>query len=224
VSFITEAIRDIVLPRLEDAGLKTLRLPLRDGNPPRDSFPTEAHVPILVAQNLSKAPRIIVVFGEPIQDLGIWAYRSINHDGINIGSAVNFTKAVLGEGKGKVTTDVFGNRTDTALVLANTGQLLWHCASSRAVTTTTWLANPRPAGNSGQATMSHRNMIPGHKDWREHIFYVFEKVLWNNLGPSTRVDVIGMSEGGLGAINYLKEHCKCFDYRNICSRGRSPSS
>lgn len=204
----TEAVRGIVLPRLEDAGLKTLRLPLRDGNPPRDSFPTEAHVPILISPNLSKAPRIIVVFGEPIQDLGIWSHWTINEDGINIGSAVDFTKAVLGEGKGKVTTDGSGNRTDVALILANTGQLLWHCATSRAITTSTWLANPRPAGNYDQAKMSYRSMIPGNKDWREHVAYVFEKVLWKSLGPSTRVDMIGMSEGGLGAINYLTEHCR----------------
>ncbi|KAJ5212135.1 uncharacterized protein N7498_003781 [Penicillium cinerascens] len=203
---MNEAVRGIVLPRLEDAGLKTLRLPHRDGNPPRDSFPTEAHVPILISPNLSKTPRILVVFGEPIQDLGIWSHRTINRDGINIGSAVDFTKAVLGEGKGKVATDGSGNRTDVALILANTGQLLWHCATSRAITTSTWLANPRPAGNYDQAKMSYRNMIPGNKDWREHVAYVFEKVLWKSLGPSTRVDIIGMSEGGLGAINYLTEH------------------
>jgi len=196
------------MPRLKDAGLKTLRLPLREGNPPCDSFPNEAHVPIMFSLNLFKAPRIIVVFGEPIQDLGIWSYRSINQDGINIGSAVAFTKAVLGEGKGKVTIDESGNRTDTALILANTGQLLWHCATSRAITAQTWLANPRPAGNYGQANMSHRSMIPGNKDWREHIVHIFEHVLWKNLGPSTRVDVIGMSEGGLGAISYLNEQCK----------------
>ncbi|KAJ5137441.1 hypothetical protein N7526_003674 [Penicillium atrosanguineum] len=199
---MNEAIRNIVLPRLADAGLETLRLPFRDGHPPRDSFPSETHVPVLVSPNLLNAPRIILVFGEPIQDIGIWSYRAILQDGINIGSAVNFTKAVLGESKGE---ECSGERTDTALILANTGQLLWHCGTTRAITTQTWLANSRPSGASDQAGMSHRNVIPWNRDWQEHINYVFQ-ALWRYLGPSSRVDVIGMSEGGLGAINYLMDH------------------
>lgn len=185
-----------------------MRLPFHDTCPPRESYPIEPHVPILVSPNLNQAPRIIVVFGEPVQDLGIWAYRAIGEEGINIGSTVNFTKAVLGEGSDKERTDSDGTRTDTALVLANTGQLIWHCAKSRAITNQTWLASPRPAGNWGQTTMSHRNRIPANGDWRDHVQYVFEEVVWKNLGDTTRVDVIGMSEGGLSAIKFLKERCK----------------
>ena len=55
------------------------------------------NVPIMVSKNLSSASRIVAVFGEPVQDLGIWAYRSIGgDDGINAGSAVSLAKAVLG--------------------------------------------------------------------------------------------------------------------------------
>jgi hypothetical protein len=205
----TEAIRNIVHSRLADAGLKTLRLPFRDSTPPRDSFPSEAHVPVLVSPNLVQAPRVIVVFGEPVQDLGIWSYRTSLQDGINIGSAVNFTKAVLGESKGELPTNRAEERTDTALILANTGQLLWHCGNTRAITTQSWLANSRPSGTSDQAGMSHRNMIPWNGNWQEHIKYIFQ-ALWRYMGPSTRIDVIGMSEGGLGAINYLMENCEWF--------------
>lgn len=164
-------------------------------------------MPVLVSPNILNAPRVILVFGEPVQDLGIWSYRTILQDGINIGSAVNFTKAVLGESQGAETTDRSGKRTDTALILANTGQLLWHCGTTRAITSQTWLANSRPSGISDQAGMSHRNVIPWNRDWQEHINYVFQ-ALWRYLGTSSRVDVIGMSEGGLGAIKYLKDHCK----------------
>lgn len=186
--------------RLQEAGLEIWRLPFTNG-PQESKAPTnEPHVPILVSKNLFKAARVIVVFGEPIQDLGVWAYRSIGADGINFGSAVNFTKSVLGD-----TTD----NTDTALVIANTGQLLWHCASSRAVTQRTWQAADRPAGPWGQATRSWRNTIPGNKDLTEHIQYVFEHVLWPWLNKKSRIDVIGLSEGGQGAIEYLRKRCKC---------------
>jgi hypothetical protein len=190
----------IVLNRLQEAGLEIWRLPLGDGPEESKAPAPDPHVPILVSKNLSGAARIIVVFGEPVQDLGIWAYRSVGQDGVNFGSAVNFTKHVLSESEDK---------TDTALVIANTGQLLWHCASSRAVTQRTWEAADRPAGPWGQATRSWRNKIPGNKDLNEHIQYVFENVIWPRLDKKSRVDVIGLSEGGQGALEYLQKRCKC---------------
>jgi hypothetical protein len=198
------------MERLQEAGLQIIRFPYRGTHPQRESLPNEAHVPILASPNLHKARRIIVLFGEISQDLGIWAYRTIGGEGINIGSAVNFVKAVRGDANWAKTTDENGLRTDTALVLANTGQLIWHCAGSRAVTQVTWLANPRPAGNWGQASMSYRNEIPHNGNWLEHVSYVFEEVIRPNLDSSTRVDVIGMSEGGLGVIQYMARRCMCF--------------
>lgn len=198
------------MDRLLDAGLQIIRLPYRGTNPQRESLPSEAHVPILASPNLHQARRIIVLFGEITQDLGIWANRTIGSEGINIGSAVNFVKAVRGDGNWTETTDENGLRTDTALILANTGQLIWYCAGSRAVTQVTWLANPRPAGNWGQATMSYRNKILGNGSCAAHVSYVFEEVIWPNLGPSTRVDVIGMAEGGLSVVQYMNRRCMCF--------------
>jgi hypothetical protein len=112
---------------------------------------------------------------------------------------------------------MLGEYTDeagTALVIANTGQLLWHCASSRAVTQRTWEAADRPAGPWGQATRSWRNKIPGNKDLDEHIQYVFEHILWPRLDKKSRVDVIGLSEGGQGALEYLQKRCECSSYGN----------
>ncbi|KAJ6020631.1 hypothetical protein N7540_006135 [Penicillium herquei] len=184
---INECIRPMVLERLKNAGLEILPLPLCSGA-------NDTTVPILVSKDIANKSRIIVVCGEPNQDLGIWAYRSI-HEGINYGSAVDLTKAVLGE---KMDNDV-------GLIIANTGQLIWHCASERAVTQQTWLASPRPYGNWGQPTMSWRNKIPHNNDWTQHVQYVFKKVLWPYVnGKKTRIDVIGMSEGGLAALKYLQ--------------------
>ncbi|CAL5870293.1 uncharacterized protein PFLUO_LOCUS4528 [Penicillium psychrofluorescens] len=183
---MNECIRRIVLDRLHKLGLETWRLPL-------SASPREAHVPILVSNNLPTASRIIVIFGEPSQDLGIWAYRTVGADSINAGSAVGFARAALNK--------------NTALVLANTGQLIWHCGSGRAVAQPTWLSLPRSSACAGQPTMSYRNKIPGNSDWPEHVNHVFDTVLaprvWCN-GTEPRIDVVGVSEGGLAAFQYLK--------------------
>lgn len=197
----TDCIRELVIKRLCDTGLEIMRLPLRENANGRmvQSAPNETHVPIMVSDNLGTTSRIIVLIGEPVQDLGVWAYRIIGNEHINKGSAVEFAKAVLGEKE---------KRTDNALVIANPGQLLWNCASSRAVTSVTWASLPRPAGNWGPPAMSWRTKIPGNQDWRDHIQHIFNKVLRPCIHEKTRIDIIGVSEGGLGAIEYLEANCK----------------
>ncbi|KAJ5920813.1 hypothetical protein N7466_009139 [Penicillium verhagenii] len=185
---LNECIRAIILDRLKDAGLQTLRLPFGRQR-------GESHVPILATPNLDEKSRIIVVFGDIVQDLGVWAHRSI-HNGINIGSAVNFTKAVLGDGKNR----------DIGLVIANTGQLIWHCALECAVSQQSWDAAPRPYANWGQATMSWRNKIPNNEHWGDHIDCVFENVLWPHVGKHTKIDIIGVAQGGMGVIKHLQSH------------------
>lgn len=183
-------IRNIVLSRLRSLGLITLRLPLT-------ARPTDAHVPILISKNLSTASRVIVVFGEPIQDLGIWAYRTLSSDGIEVGSAVQFARAVLGQ-------------KDTALVLANTGQLVWHCGSGRAMTLTSWHCVPRKSAVDPPLVMTRRNKIPGNGDWQEHIQYVFEEILAARgrlVRADAKIGVVGLDDGGLGVIRYLGSNC-----------------
>ncbi|GIJ99333.1 hypothetical protein Aspvir_001463 [Aspergillus viridinutans] len=191
---MNECIRTIVSSRLRSLGLTTIRLPLSSG-------PKDPHVPIWVSANLARASRVIVVFGEPIQDLGIWAYRTVGTEGINAGSAVAFARAILGQKSGAGFKDA-----DTALLLANTGQLIWHCGSSRAVTQQTWLALPRSSAVDAPLTMTRRNKIPSNQDWQEHVACVFDEILSARgrlVREDVKIDIIGLSEGGLGAIRYL---------------------
>lgn len=147
-----------------------------------------------------------MVFGEPIQDLGIWAYRTVGADGINAGSAVSIAEALLSTSSPKHGTQV----KDTALVLANTGQLIWHRASAKPVTHATWLALPRHSAVSPPVTMSARNRIPRNESWQEHVNCVFEDILaarGNVVRQVVKIDVIGLAEGGLGTIRYLSDNC-----------------
>jgi hypothetical protein len=175
---------------------------------PLNSGPTKPHVPILVSKNLSTASRIILVFGEPIQDLGIWAYRTVGAENINAGSAVDFAKAILEHGE-KEKKDRKG---DVALVLANTGQLIWHCASGRALSINSWLAQPRPSAVESAPGETKRNKIPGNENWQAHIGSVFNGILSARgqlVRKDAKIDVIGLAEGGLGAIRYVALNCKC---------------
>ncbi|KAL4936022.1 hypothetical protein BDV06DRAFT_233771 [Aspergillus oleicola] len=212
---MNECIRNIVLPRLHDLGLVTLRLPLTSG-------PSKPHVPILVSKNLAKASRIILVFGEPVQDLGIWAYRTVGAEGINAGSAVDFVRAVLHP---ESTSQVNGTNTctnttalasnshsfspkgDTALVLANTGQLIWHCGQGKAMTHATRLALPRASAVDPPLAETERNKIPGHANWQEHVTSVFEDILAARgrlVRSDVKIQAIGASEGGMAVVRYLR--------------------
>lgn len=188
---IIACIRNIVISRLHDQGLETLRLPL-------GAKANEQHVPILVSPTFKTDERIIVVFGEPVQDLGIWAYRVIGHETINSGSAVDFSAAVLG---GKSESPAPG------LILTNPGQLVWHCAGENAISLPSWLALPRKHAVDPPMKMTVRNKVPGHETWQDHITYVFDEVL-GKLAPDAKIDIIGLAEGSLAAVRYLAEHCK----------------
>ncbi|RAL00678.1 uncharacterized protein BO80DRAFT_356447 [Aspergillus ibericus CBS 121593] len=192
-------IRRIVSARLRDLGLVTLRLPLT-------AKPTDAHVPILVSKNISSASRVIVVFGEPLQDLGIWAYRTVGKEGIDLGSAVAFAQAVLSKKDDADSNATNKDLSDTALVLANTGQLIWHCRSSRAMTLASWPCMPRESAVDSPPAMSHRNKIPGNGNWQEHVNCVFDEILAARgrfVRADAKIGVVGLVDGGLGAIRYL---------------------
>jgi len=187
--------------------MTTLRLPLTI------TGPNEPHVPILVSANLRTASRIIVVFGEPIQDLGIWAYRSIGTNGINAGSAVSLAEHVLYQQQKscqKETTAERNQLSDTALVLANTGQLVWHAAGRKAITMPTWLALPRRSAVDPPQTMTERNKIRGNENWQEHVECVFGEILAARgrlVRADAKIDIVGVAEGGLGVVRYLCDDC-----------------
>lgn len=180
---------------------------------PVGASPKSQHVPILATSSLETQSRVIVVFGEPVQDLGIWAYRAIGGDeGINAGSAVDFAKRVLGdpeEGKkAKVNNDE--TKATPGLILTNPGQLVWYCNGERAVSLPTWYALPRRYAVDPPMKMNIQNKIPGNETWQDHITYVFEEVLAKQVSKTAKIDIIGLAEGGLGAIRYLAEHCMSF--------------
>ncbi|KAI1947238.1 hypothetical protein LOZ12_000791 [Ophidiomyces ophidiicola] len=199
-------IRDIVLARLQALGLQTLRLPV-------GATTTSQHVPILATSSLGNQTRLIVVFGEPTQDLGIWAYRTIGNEGINVGSAVDFAKSIIRNEADTSSTKKDQRDTDSGLILTNPGQLVWHCGGERAVSLPTWNALPMRYAVDPPMRMGPQNKIPGNETWQDHITYVFEHVLDKMTPKTAKIDIIGLAEGGLGAIRYLAENWQAWRSR-----------
>ncbi|EEA20704.1 hypothetical protein TMatcc_000692 [Talaromyces marneffei ATCC 18224] len=190
-----ECIQRIVTSRLQEVGLSTLRLPL--GSQPKDK-----HVPILVSPNLRTASRITLILGSPDQELGIWTYRSIAEQSINKGSMVEIAREIL------------TNKPDTALIIANMGQLVYHCGSGRAMSQGTWFALPVETAAHPPPRQTWRNLIPRNTNWREHAKCIFEDVLAPEskmVNPEAKIDIIGVEEGGLGAVEYLVENWKSWN-------------
>ncbi|KAH8692987.1 Arb2 domain-containing protein [Talaromyces proteolyticus] len=198
---MNECVRRIVLDRLHALSMATVRLP--PGAQPHDR-----HVPVLCSSNLNHAKRIVVVFGGSSQDLGIWAYRCVGALGIYVGSMIDFAKSVLEVDKQGGDSDS-SSCLDTALVIANTGQLVFHCGAGAAVSERTWHALPRQSAVHPPLKQSHRNIIPHNATSYEHVQCVFEGILaarGQMVDADAKIDVVGVAEGADGVIKYLAKN------------------
>ena len=154
---VLACIRSELRARFEASGLCITRLPLNAG-------PSDPHIPILTSSNLATAKRVIVYFGESMQDLGVFAYRTVGQESIASGSALDFIDAVQSE----------KDSVDTAIVIANLGQLLWHRRGERAVTIASWNALPRKTGVGNPMRIDAvKNHVPGNTSTKEHVKSVF---------------------------------------------------
>ncbi|KAL2054147.1 hypothetical protein ABVK25_005686 [Lepraria finkii] len=182
-------IRRELAPRFQAAGLENTRLPLNAG-------PTDPHVPILTSSNLATAKRLVLYFGESTQDLGIFAYRIVGQESIASGSALDLVHNIQSGKDG----------ADTAIVIANLGQLLWNRRGQRAMTMATWNSLPRKTGVSGPTRIDAiKNHIPGNEGVREHVASVFAAVEKLAKGD-VAIDIIGIGEGAEEVVEYLDQY------------------
>ena len=177
--------------RLAKLGLKKLRLPLGTSE-------TDKHVPILVSPDLETKNRVIVLFSERDQDLGIFSYRVIGEEGINIGSAVNFVTSILSGQASKSGGDVPG------IILTNPGQLLWYRGGGQAISRTQWYELPRSSAVEEPMRIDEeRNAVEYNRDYQEHVNYVLRNVIEIVVNKNARIDLIGLEWTGQAALKYL---------------------
>jgi hypothetical protein len=199
-------IRKFVLKRLQELGLQILRLPM--GATERDK-----HVPILVSENLAEKQRVIVLFPEREQDLGIFSYRTIGNENINKGSAINFVSSIM---NGRASSSV---QELPGIVIANPGQLLWYRGGARAVSRAQWANLPRDSAVAGSFRIDEvKNKIAGNEDFKAHVKYVFNNVIDGMLHKDARIDVIGLEWTGHASVMHLAAHWEKYAsrVRSIC--------
>jgi hypothetical protein len=113
----------------------------------------------------------------------------------------------------EIAEEILRTKPDTALVIANMGQLVYHCGSGRAMSQRTWFALPVETAAHPPPRQTWRNLIARNMIWREHAKCIFEDLLAPEskmVSPEAKIDIIGVEEGGLGAIEYLTENCKLY--------------
>lgn len=161
---------------------------------------SKQQVPIMVSGNVNTAPRVVVFFGEIIEDLGVFSYRDACDDGISFGSILGFAKGLLG---------VNAQYSPNALVLANIGQNVWSNSGWSPMTADSARSQRRNSVVERKRPLDDRNVI-GKGSVSEHVENIFHQVLMrgNYFQVGARIDVIGMSEGGHAAMTYLKNQCE----------------
>ncbi|KAJ5616284.1 hypothetical protein N7537_001398 [Penicillium hordei] len=185
IEALHKAIRTCIIDRLLGMGMHFMKIPKG----------SKRQVPILVSGNVITAPRVVVFFGEIVEDLGVFSYRDACDDGISFGSILGFAKSLLGDDS---------QDSPNALILANAGQTVWHNSGWFAMTADSVHGQHRSSAVERERPLGARNVI-GNGSIGEHVEDIFHQVLMRgNFRVGARIDIIGMSEGGHAAMTYLK--------------------
>nr|XP_036578813.1 mitochondrial 40s ribosomal protein mrp2 [Colletotrichum truncatum]KAF6786196.1 mitochondrial 40s ribosomal protein mrp2 [Colletotrichum truncatum] len=185
-----EAIRDIVHARLENEGMTKVLLPL--GTPA-----TSPHVPIFASANLASASRVIIILGEPSQDLGNMALRVINGPGgINKGSMVSIVRQIRHQASSA------SDPSPPGIILANAGELWWWPEGGKGLSPVSANAVPMMSMvHHGRAQNPKLHSIPKNESPLAHARYVLDEVIPALVPVTARLDIIGI---GLSADNITK--------------------
>ncbi|KAF1913480.1 Arb2 domain-containing protein [Ampelomyces quisqualis] len=184
--------------------------------------PTGPHVPILAPapHTLKTRKRIIVIINDATQDLGILAYRQLLRElGLNGATVVSVAKELI---KRSATDDATGEHVDMfqdgwslkddsetpALIVLNTGQLLYSHKHNRAMTLRSWSAMPRKSIVHNMVNIhEEENRVEGHRNPKEHVKSVFDSILCNpdRTAPDSELYLVAIEGGTETLLNLLGE-------------------
>ncbi|KAI8623139.1 Arb2 domain-containing protein [Xylariaceae sp. FL1651] len=189
---MNQAIQGVVHSRLSDLGLEKHRLPL-------GTAATSPHVPIFASADIATKSRVVLIFGETHQDLGVLAQRVAGGPGgIAKGSLVSVVRALQAQQS---------SATDAAapgVILANTGELLWWPEGQRTLSASAFAAAPmRSAAHRGNRVDAQVHLVPGHEDPRAHVAYIFEEVVPKLVSAGAGLDILGVGDGADVVESYL---------------------
>ncbi|KAM0201287.1 hypothetical protein ACHAPI_002162 [Fusarium lateritium] len=173
------ALEDIIHDRLEKEGLQKFRLLPEN----------EKYCPIFLSPNIVKTTRIVIVVGEPTQDLGFVAGRIANGPGgVAKGSMISVVQALAKQ------TASRGDPESPCVILANVGQRYWWTEEKRALTIEAAADVPLPSMvHTGRRYVEELNGIPGSETPLAHVKTIFDKVLGANTNAKIDIIAIGQS-------------------------------
>jgi hypothetical protein len=173
-----------------------------------------------------------VLVNDTIQDLGVLAYRQMQRElGLNGASVVDFVKNIIkrsstGDAMGKyedISKDGYKVEDDNdvpALVVMNTGQLLYSHKYNKSTTMRSWSSLPRKSiAHDMIKVHDEENRIPGHRDSKEHVKSVFDDILYNpnRVATDAEVYIIAVENGTESVLGLLGDDCRCCSHRSLCA-------
>lgn len=161
--------------------------------------PIRPYVPIFVSADLAEKSRVVVIFGETHQDLGVLAHRVLGgKGGIEKGSLIEAVKALLQQRCSPA------NPTAPGIILANMGELIWWPEGKRTLSKFAFDWSPmRSAAHNGNYFDPKVNCVPGNENFGAHIKYIFEKVVPDFVDPAAGLDIISLGDGADAVETYL---------------------
>lgn len=202
-------MQDLVHARL--AALHLVKIPL-----PLSTAPDEPHTPIFVSSTLRAKKRVVLIFGEREQDLGLLAHRVVGGPGgVDEGSMVSIVRALQSQSQSdaNAVTEEEEEQEEMGVILANTGETWWWPEGRRPLCyRQSTGVRMRSAVMKGRWLDGRANAIPGNADAEEHVQHVFESLLGDggdsgsseySVGWDTAVEVIGLTDGAVAVEKYL---------------------
>ncbi|KAI1779321.1 Arb2 domain-containing protein [Hypoxylon cercidicola] len=189
---MNQAIQNEVHKRLEKLDMKKYLLPIGTKDP------SKPHIPIFVSRDLAFKKRIVVIFGESMQDLGILAHRILGGaGGINKGSLVS----IVSELQKQRTSST--DPSPPGIILANMGELIWWPEGKRAISRSAFDNAPAKSAVHNGNLITKKNMVEGNENSKLHVHYVFDKVIPHFVKDNVGIDIIGVGDGADYVEQYL---------------------
>ncbi|KAI1392340.1 Arb2 domain-containing protein [Hypoxylon trugodes] len=190
---MNQAVQKIIFDRLEALRMHKIILPV--GSQGDTSKP---HVPIFISPNILSASRVVVIFGETVQDLGALAHRTIGGPGgITVGSILSVV-----HGLQKQRASATDSRPP-GIILANMGEFMWSPQEKRTLTRSAFDAAPMQSAVHNGHTISSKNKVPGNEDAHKHVHYIFDKIIPHFASDKAGIDVLGVGDGADIVEQYL---------------------
>ncbi|KAI1408523.1 Arb2 domain-containing protein [Hypoxylon sp. FL1857] len=189
---MNQATQNIIWERLENLGLKKELLPLGTTDL------SKPHAPIFVSKDIASKTRVVIIFGETVQDLGAVAHRVIGgRGGVNKGSMVSIVSELLKQRSSP------SDPSPPGIILANMGELIWWPGGNRTLSRSAFDATPMKSAVQNGNLFTKQNEVPGNETFRRHVNYIFEEVIPHFVNDRAGIDVIGVGDSADTVEQYL---------------------